>query len=98
MTGDLRRPVLIDPGRHSGPASIGSGPVSLARIVASFRALTIAAADAAAAITEVMTGLPTPDEPGWPDAQRVRPGDYDDPDWTLGRIDRVLDLHQGEQR
>jgi len=26
----------------------------------------------------------------WPDAQRVQPEDYDDPDWTLGRIDGAL--------
>lgn len=26
----------------------------------------------------------------WADAQRVRPEDYDDTEWTLGRIDQVL--------
>jgi hypothetical protein len=26
----------------------------------------------------------------WPDAQRVSSEDYDDPDWTLGRIDDAL--------
>lgn len=34
-----------------------------------------------------------PDEPEWPDAQRVRPDDYDDTEWTLGRIDAALEAH-----
>lgn len=33
----------------------------------------------------------------WPDAQRVQPEDYDDPDWTLVRIDSALTGWEGQR-
>lgn len=33
----------------------------------------------------------------WPDAQRVTAEDYDDPDWTLGRIDTAVSGWEGDR-